>query len=70
MLNWLQGPNGIKVPVIGVPSASVVVGSKEAAAYNLYRVDGAPGAWSCEVISRGLASGGTVVEQNRFMLKA
>ena len=37
MLNWLTGPNGTRVPAVGVPSASAAPGtSKDAAAYNLY----------------------------------
>ena len=27
-------------------------------AYNLYRIDGAPGAWRCEMISRGIDADG------------
>jgi 3',5'-cyclic AMP phosphodiesterase CpdA len=69
MLNWLNGPNGTRVPAVGVPSASAAPGmSKDAAAYNLYRIDGAPGAWTCEIISRGIAANGEVGEQKRFML--
>ena len=61
MLNWLDGPNGSRVPAVGVPSASAAPGtSKDAAAYNLYRIDGAPGAWRCEMISRGIAADGEV----------
>ena len=68
MLNWLDGPNGSEVPAVGVPSASAAPGTdKDAAAYNLYRIDGAPGAWTCELISRGMA-GGEVKEQKRLML--
>ena len=29
----------------------------DAAAYNLYAIDGAPGAWRCEMISRGIGAG-------------
>ncbi len=55
MLNWLTGPNGTRVPAVGVPSASAAPGtSKDAAAYNLYAIDGAPGAWRCELTSRGI----------------
>ena len=69
MINWLQGPNGTRVPAVGVPSASAVPGSdKDAAAYNLYRIDGIRGAWRCELISRGVASSGEVAQQKRFML--
>jgi 3',5'-cyclic AMP phosphodiesterase CpdA len=69
MVNWLEGPNGTRVPAVGVPSASTRPGTdKDAAAYNLYRIDGRPGAWQCELISRGLASSGEVTQQKRFML--
>jgi 3',5'-cyclic AMP phosphodiesterase CpdA len=69
MINWLKGPNGTRVPAVGVPSASAAFDSnKDAAAYNLYRIDGTRGAWKCELISRGLASSGEVAQQKRFML--
>jgi 3',5'-cyclic AMP phosphodiesterase CpdA len=71
-LAWLPGRGaGARVAVIGVPSASAVAGTRhEAAAYNLYRIgEGAgPGAWSCEVISRGLQADGTVAEIDRVNL--
>ncbi len=69
MLNWLAGPDGNGVPVVGVPSASAAPGlSHDAAAYNLYRIDGAPGAWTCEMIARGLTADGAVVEQKCVVL--
>jgi 3',5'-cyclic AMP phosphodiesterase CpdA len=69
MLNWLSGPNGARVPAVGVPSASAAWGmSKDAAAYNLYAIDGAPGAWTCELISRGVGRDGTVMQQRRAIL--
>lgn len=69
MINWLDGPNGTRVPAVGVPSASAKPGSdKDAAAFNLYRIGGTRGAWQCELISRGLASSGEVTQQKRFML--
>ena len=69
MLNWLEGPNGTRVPAVGVPSASAAPGvAKEAAAYNLYRFDGAPGAWTCEMVSRGVTADGKVVERKREKL--
>lgn len=50
----LEGPRGT-IPVVGVPSASAAPGGdREPAAYNLYRIGGRPGAWTCEVTSRGL----------------
>jgi len=69
MINWLEGPNGTRVPAVGVPSASARPGTdKDPAAYNLYQVCGGPGAWQCELISRGLTAAGEVAEQKRFML--
>jgi 3',5'-cyclic AMP phosphodiesterase CpdA len=69
MINWLEGPNGTRLPAVGVPSASTVPGSdKDAAAYNLYRIDGSRAAWRCEMISRGLSSSGEVAQQRRFTL--
>jgi 3',5'-cyclic AMP phosphodiesterase CpdA len=69
MLNWLQGPNGTRVPAVGVPSASSAPGKGKAdAAYKLYRVDGAPNAWNCEMISRGIGPAGEVIELKRMKL--
>ena len=69
MLNWLHGPNGSRVPAVGVPSASAAFGAaKNDAAYNLYAIDGAPGAWRCEMISRGTNFAGTVMQQRRLKL--
>jgi len=62
-LHWLEGPNG-RIPVVGVPSCSGSTGGKhDPAAYNLYRIGGKPGAWSCEAISRGLPPGRDNVEE-------
>jgi 3',5'-cyclic AMP phosphodiesterase CpdA len=69
MLNWLAGPAASRIPAVGVPSASAAPATgKDAAGYNLYRIDGAPGAWRCEAVSRGIAPGGNVVEQKRMNL--
>lgn len=69
MLNWLAGPNGTRVPAVGVPSASAAPGmAKNAASYNLYAIDGGPGAWRCEMISRSITPDGGVAEQKRTML--
>jgi 3',5'-cyclic AMP phosphodiesterase CpdA len=44
-LHWLRGPTG-PVPVVGIASASQGPdGSKPPAAYNLFSISGAPGAW-------------------------
>ncbi|MEJ2376530.1 MAG: metallophosphoesterase [Pseudolabrys sp.] len=69
MLNWLDGPQGARVPAVGVPSASAAPGTaRHAAAYNLYRIDGTRGAWQCEMISRGINESGAVRELKRVML--
>jgi len=55
-LIWLDGPQA-RVPAFGVPSASCPPGrGHAAAAYNLYRIEGEPGAWRCEAIARGFRS--------------
>ena len=68
-VTWLDGPAG-RVPAVGVPSASgAVAGDKDPAGYNLYRIDGSPGAWKCEALSRGLRPGHDgVVDLARRML--
>ncbi|HLK84605.1 MAG TPA: metallophosphoesterase [Xanthobacteraceae bacterium] len=67
-LVWIAGNRG-RVPVIGVPSASASTRTKmRAGAYNLYFISSSRGAWSCEVVSRGLRPSGAVAELNRFAL--
>ncbi len=69
MLNWLEGPQGTRVPAVGVPSASASpFTARHPAGYNLYRVDGAQGAWSCDMIARVLTPEGRVVERHRMKL--
>jgi 3',5'-cyclic AMP phosphodiesterase CpdA len=69
MLNWLAGPNGASMPAVGVPSASATPGmAKDSAAYNLYAIDGAPGAWRCELTSRGINSAGEIMQQRKINL--
>jgi len=56
-LIWLKGPK-TTVPVVGVPSASAVPGRRDdAAAYNLCRITGEAGDWSCELVTRGFSTG-------------
>lgn len=65
---WL-GAAEKPIPVVGVPSASAAPGrAKAPAAYNLYRVGGAPGAWRCDLVMRGLDEDGDVVETGRMTL--
>ena len=68
-LRCFEGPQG-RVPAVGVPSASATVGGRDdPAAYNLYEIDGALGAWRCTMISRGLAAdGNSIVELQRVTL--
>ncbi len=71
MINWLAGPDGARVPAVGVPSASAKPGmDHDNAAYHLYRIDGATGAWKCEGISRGITPSGEIIEEKRFSLEA
>jgi 3',5'-cyclic AMP phosphodiesterase CpdA len=50
---WLAGPKA-KIPAVGVPSASARAphGDENAAGYNLFRIDGGAGNFSCEMIGR------------------
>jgi 3',5'-cyclic AMP phosphodiesterase CpdA len=69
MLNWLEGPDGRRVPAVGVPSASSAPSKGKAdAAYNLYRIEGTPNAWNCDMISRGIGPAGNVIELKREKL--
>ena len=54
-VKWLTGPKFL-IPCVGVPSASAAPDrDDEPAGYNLYQIDGKPGAWRCTAISRGLS---------------
>lgn len=69
MLNWLAGPGGTRVPAVGVPSASAAPAvARQPAGYNLYKIDGAPGAWRCEMISRGVGATSAIDELQRTEL--
>jgi 3',5'-cyclic AMP phosphodiesterase CpdA len=69
MLNWLRGPGSVRVPAVGVPSASAMPGTtKNSAGYNLYRIGGGPGAWTCEMVVRAVDAGGKVRELQRVRL--
>jgi 3',5'-cyclic AMP phosphodiesterase CpdA len=65
----LPGPRR-RISVVGVPSASEAPpGEHDPAGYNLYRIDGAAGAWRCEAISHGLARDGkSIAEVARMTL--
>jgi 3',5'-cyclic AMP phosphodiesterase CpdA len=64
-LVWLPGPHS-RIPVIGVPSASGAPGrGDDPAGYNLYEIDGAPGAWRCTMAVRGLHDDGPGIDELR-----
>jgi 3',5'-cyclic AMP phosphodiesterase CpdA len=71
-LNWLDGPRG-PIPALGVPSASAVRANNrhaDRAAYNLYRIEGSAGAYTCEAVTRGFhADTAHMVEIARRELK-
>jgi len=58
------------VPVLGVPSASQAARpGHDGAGYNLYRIEGEPGAWRCELVARGLSRDGeTMTEVKRIRI--
>jgi 3',5'-cyclic AMP phosphodiesterase CpdA len=65
MLQKIEGPGG-NVNVIGVPSASNPGANPErGGAYNLYKISGEAGAWSCEMESYGFTPGGSAVAKLR-----
>jgi len=67
-VSWIDGA-GRRVPVVGVPSASAAPrGRWQPAGFNLYRIDGAPGAWRCEMASWSMTRNGETVETGRRML--
>jgi 3',5'-cyclic AMP phosphodiesterase CpdA len=60
-LVWLDGPNGTKIPALGVPSASAAAphGGEDGAGYALLCIEGGAPAWHCEMIARQrVADGG------------
>jgi 3',5'-cyclic AMP phosphodiesterase CpdA len=64
---FIEGPQA-PVPAVGVPSASEVPpGEHDPAGYNLYRIEGTPQAWRCELVARGF-SGDEVTEIDRKIL--
>jgi 3',5'-cyclic AMP phosphodiesterase CpdA len=67
-LVWLDGPRR-RAAAVGVPSASAKPGtSKCDAGYNLYRIGGGPGAWTCEMEARGIAADGALVTLSKAPL--
>jgi len=69
-LIWLEGPHGTRIPAVGVPSASASAphGDEDGAGYNLFNIDGAAGAWRCEMIPRQRNADGIVGDGERRTL--
>jgi 3',5'-cyclic AMP phosphodiesterase CpdA len=68
-LSFLPGPHS-RIAVVGVPSASGAAGHRdEPAGYNLYEIGGAPGAWDCTMVQRGLRNDGSFGELRREPLQ-
>ncbi len=69
--HWLPGPTS-PVPVIGVQSASLQPSlQKRGAGWNLFEIDGGPGAWRITHIDRGFALGDNKISEiARQSLKA
>jgi 3',5'-cyclic AMP phosphodiesterase CpdA len=70
-LIWLDGPHRA-IPVVGVPSASARAphGGEDGAGYNLFRIDGEPSGWRCEMIARQRGADGGFREAERQTLHA
>jgi 3',5'-cyclic AMP phosphodiesterase CpdA len=68
-LVWLDGPDKA-IPAVGVPSASAQAphGHEDASGYNIFRIDGAPGGWHLELITRQLKADESVGEVERRIL--
>ncbi len=61
MMQKIAGPES-GVNVVGVPSASNPGSNPlRGGAYNIYRIGGKAGGWSCEMESYGFASGGSAI---------
>jgi 3',5'-cyclic AMP phosphodiesterase CpdA len=60
-LVWLDGPRRA-IPAVGVSSGSAGAphGSEDAAGYNLFRIDGEAGGFSCEMIARQRGADGSI----------
>ena len=63
-LNWLDGPDGRKIPAIGVASASADAphGEENSSGYNLFRIEAQAGVWRCDMIARERDANGAIRE--------
>jgi 3',5'-cyclic AMP phosphodiesterase CpdA len=69
-LVWLDGPDGTKIPAVGVPSASAQAphGSENGGGYNVFRIDAEGTAWRCVMSGRERAADGAIREAERLTL--
>jgi 3',5'-cyclic AMP phosphodiesterase CpdA len=69
-LRRLEGPGSTTIPAIGVPSASADAphGDEDGSGYHLFTVDGAAGAWSCELERRMRDADGTIRDGERLKI--
>jgi 3',5'-cyclic AMP phosphodiesterase CpdA len=67
----LDGPNQTSIPAVGAPSASARGRhhGEDPAGYNLFRIDGGPGAWRCEMTTRQRGADGGMREAERVVLR-
>jgi 3',5'-cyclic AMP phosphodiesterase CpdA len=63
-LVWLDGPQGRKIPAVGVPSASADAphGGEDGAGYHLFTIDDTPGRWRCDMTARRRDASGAVTD--------
>jgi 3',5'-cyclic AMP phosphodiesterase CpdA len=66
-LIWLDEPQGQKIPAVGVPSASAAAphGDEDGAGYHLFKIDGGPGNWRCEMTARQRNANGAINDADR-----
>ncbi len=63
-LGHIPAADGGAIPVVGVPSASAGPNDpRGAGGYCLYRIEGGPGRWRCEMERRGYAPGSATVHR-------
>jgi 3',5'-cyclic AMP phosphodiesterase CpdA len=69
-LVWLDGPDGTKIPSVGVPSASAAAphGDEDGAGYHLFKIGGAVGNWRCEMTARQYHADGTISDAGQRVL--
>lgn len=54
-LNWIEGPGGTRIPVVGVAAGGQSAGGSHCPAqWNLLEISGEPGAWALRLTRRGL----------------